>query len=78
MFAVTQVNVTAEITASLFNAHVRTQRIANKATTQTGADHVGVRLSWHGFVGVLVEELVNLGLGKSVSYLQISNEENQP
>ena len=39
--------------------------------------HVSMRLSGHGLSRVLVEELVNIGLSKSVPNLQVMDEEGE-
>jgi len=40
--------------------------------------HVGVGLSGHGLRGVLVEKLVNLGVGKTIPHLHIMYQQYQP
>ena len=40
--------------------------------------HVGVGLPGHGLRGVLVEKLVNLGVGKTIPHLHIMYQQYQP
>lgn len=43
-----------------------------------GMYHVGVGLSGHGLRGVLVEKLVNLGVGKTIPHLHVVYQQYQP
>ena len=57
--------------------HLREDTLGGWINGGKVAHHVGVGLAGHALCGVLVEELVDVGLGQPVSDLQVTNEEGE-